>query len=132
MSFRYITEGMSAAGAWPFSSVVLHLLALSVVFSHMQLEKWTALADARVGNGEYACLHLTHAPLEWRDHRIFILEGILTVAISLVAYFIVPTWSHKAKFVSASFWKDETILQRPNFVYVHSLLKQRESASSSA
>jgi hypothetical protein len=31
--------------------------------------------------------------------RIFILEGILTAVISVVAYFIVPTWSHKAKFV---------------------------------
>lgn len=31
---------------------------------------------------------------------IFILEGILTVAISLIAYFIVPTWSHEAKFLS--------------------------------
>uniref|UniRef100_A0A8H8CMB3 Major facilitator superfamily (MFS) profile domain-containing protein n=1 Tax=Psilocybe cubensis TaxID=181762 RepID=A0A8H8CMB3_PSICU len=35
---------------------------------------------------------------EW----IFILEGILTVAIALVAYFIVPTWSHKAKFLTES------------------------------
>lgn len=34
-----------------------------------------------------------------RFHRIFILEGILTVAVSLLAYFIVPTWSHNAKFV---------------------------------
>ncbi|KAJ8587271.1 MFS general substrate transporter [Rhizopogon salebrosus TDB-379] len=31
---------------------------------------------------------------------IFILEGILTAVISVVAYFIVPTWSHKAKFLS--------------------------------
>ncbi|KAG2039597.1 MFS general substrate transporter [Suillus americanus] len=31
---------------------------------------------------------------------IFILEGILTAVVSLVAYFIVPTWSHKAKFLS--------------------------------
>ncbi|KIK47235.1 hypothetical protein CY34DRAFT_799590 [Suillus luteus UH-Slu-Lm8-n1] len=31
---------------------------------------------------------------------IFILEGILTVVISLIAYFIVPTWSHEAKFLS--------------------------------
>ncbi|KAJ8596566.1 MFS general substrate transporter [Rhizopogon salebrosus TDB-379] len=31
---------------------------------------------------------------------IFILEGILTAAISLAAYFIVPTWSHQAKFLS--------------------------------
>jgi hypothetical protein len=31
---------------------------------------------------------------------IFILEGILTVFVSLIAYFIVPTWSHKAKFLS--------------------------------
>ncbi|KAI6114034.1 major facilitator superfamily domain-containing protein [Pisolithus sp. B1] len=30
---------------------------------------------------------------------IFILEGILTVIVSLIAYFLVPTWSHKAKFV---------------------------------
>lgn len=31
---------------------------------------------------------------------IFILEGILTVVISLIAYFLVPTWSHKAKFLT--------------------------------
>lgn len=31
---------------------------------------------------------------------IFILEGVLTVAISLIAYFLVPTWSHKAKFLT--------------------------------
>ncbi|KAH7885343.1 major facilitator superfamily domain-containing protein [Phlebopus sp. FC_14] len=31
---------------------------------------------------------------------IFIIEGALTAAISLAAYFIVPTWSHKAKFLS--------------------------------
>ncbi|KAJ7175883.1 major facilitator superfamily domain-containing protein [Mycena filopes] len=33
---------------------------------------------------------------EW----IFILEGILTVAVSLLAYFIVPTWSHQATFLT--------------------------------
>ncbi|KAK0464541.1 major facilitator superfamily domain-containing protein [Desarmillaria tabescens] len=32
--------------------------------------------------------------------QIFIVEGILTVAVSLVAYFIVPTWSHTAKFLT--------------------------------
>ena len=37
--------------------------------------------------------------------RIFILEGILTVAISFLAYFIVPTWSHKAKFVRCFHYK---------------------------
>ncbi|KAJ7505302.1 major facilitator superfamily domain-containing protein [Mycena galericulata] len=31
---------------------------------------------------------------------IFILEGILTVACSLLAYFIVPTWSHQATFLT--------------------------------
>ncbi|KIJ17683.1 hypothetical protein PAXINDRAFT_111174 [Paxillus involutus ATCC 200175] len=31
---------------------------------------------------------------------IFIIEGILTLMVSLVAYFIVPTWSHEAKFLS--------------------------------
>ncbi|KAG2136735.1 major facilitator superfamily domain-containing protein, partial [Suillus clintonianus] len=30
----------------------------------------------------------------------FILEGILTVVVSLIAYFIAPTWSHEAKFLS--------------------------------
>lgn len=33
-------------------------------------------------------------------HRIFILEGLLTVLVSAFAYFVVPTWSYKAKFVS--------------------------------
>ncbi|KAH7921920.1 MFS general substrate transporter [Leucogyrophana mollusca] len=31
---------------------------------------------------------------------IFILEGIITCAISLIAYFVVPTWSYKAKFLT--------------------------------
>ncbi|KAG6376969.1 hypothetical protein JVT61DRAFT_1009 [Boletus reticuloceps] len=31
---------------------------------------------------------------------ISILEGTLTVALSLVAYFVVPTWSYKAKFLT--------------------------------
>lgn len=31
---------------------------------------------------------------------IFILEGLLTILVSLFAYFVVPTWSYKAKFVS--------------------------------
>ena len=35
--------------------------------------------------------------------RIFILEGIITVAVSILAYFIVPTWPHKTSFVSLSF-----------------------------
>lgn len=33
-------------------------------------------------------------------HRIFILEGLLTIVVSLGAFFVVPTWAHKAKFVS--------------------------------
>ncbi|KAF8967163.1 major facilitator superfamily domain-containing protein [Flammula alnicola] len=45
---------------------------------------------------------------EW----IFILEGILTVAISLLAYFIVPTWSHKAKFLTES--ERKRLLERLN------------------
>ncbi|KAJ3530566.1 hypothetical protein NMY22_g8524 [Coprinellus aureogranulatus] len=41
---------------------------------------------------------------------IFILEGIITVAVSLFAYFVVPTWSHKAKFLTPS--EKERLLQR--------------------
>ena len=32
-------------------------------------------------------------------YKIFILEGLLTVVVSVGAYFVVPTWSYKAKFV---------------------------------
>jgi len=35
---------------------------------------------------------------EW----IFIIEGCITVGISLFAYFVVPTWSHKAKFLTVA------------------------------
>ncbi|KDQ62291.1 hypothetical protein JAAARDRAFT_454866 [Jaapia argillacea MUCL 33604] len=35
---------------------------------------------------------------EW----IFILEGILTVVVSLSAFWVVPTWSHSAKFLTDS------------------------------
>lgn len=31
---------------------------------------------------------------------IFILEGVVTVAVALFAYFVVPTWSHKATFLT--------------------------------
>ncbi|KAJ7672731.1 major facilitator superfamily domain-containing protein [Mycena rosella] len=31
---------------------------------------------------------------------IFILEGVLTVAVSILAYFVVPTWSHQATFLT--------------------------------
>ncbi|KAF5340675.1 hypothetical protein D9611_007479 [Ephemerocybe angulata] len=41
---------------------------------------------------------------------IFILEGIITVGVSVFAYFVVPTWSHKAKFLSVS--EKERLLQR--------------------
>lgn len=51
MYSRCTTEDMSAAGALPFSSAVLHSQALSAVFSRMRSAKWTALADARVGSG---------------------------------------------------------------------------------
>ncbi|KAF8895519.1 major facilitator superfamily domain-containing protein [Infundibulicybe gibba] len=43
---------------------------------------------------------------EW----IFILEGILTVAVSIMAYWIVPTWSHKAKFLTET--ERERLLSR--------------------
>ncbi|KAF8798941.1 MFS general substrate transporter [Phlegmacium glaucopus] len=43
---------------------------------------------------------------------IFILEGILTVVLSLVAYFIVPTWSHKAEFLTPS--EKERLFERLN------------------
>ncbi|KAF5385636.1 hypothetical protein D9757_005518 [Collybiopsis confluens] len=33
---------------------------------------------------------------------IFILEGLLTILVSLLAYFIVPSWSYKAKFLTES------------------------------
>ncbi|KAG6843473.1 hypothetical protein H0H93_000873, partial [Arthromyces matolae] len=45
---------------------------------------------------------------EW----IFILEGILTIAVSLLAYFIVPTWSHSAKFLTEP--ERERLLSRLN------------------
>jgi hypothetical protein len=53
-------------------------------------------AEEGVGNGMFVfpCI----ASLTQRQ-RIFIIEGLLTVVISLIAYFIVPTWSHEAKFV---------------------------------
>ncbi|KAF9501787.1 MFS general substrate transporter [Pleurotus eryngii] len=41
---------------------------------------------------------------------IFIIEGLLTVAISFVAYFLVPTWSYNAKFLTDS--EREHLLER--------------------
>lgn len=65
---------------------------------------------------------------EW----IFILEGALTVAVSLVAYFIVPTWSHKATFLTESERKrllarldadsDAALIERFEWVYVRQAL----------
>ncbi|TFK40781.1 major facilitator superfamily domain-containing protein [Crucibulum laeve] len=65
---------------------------------------------------------------EW----IFILEGALTVAVSLLAYFVVPTWSHKAKFLTESEKKrllarleadsDASLVERFEWVYVKQAL----------
>ncbi|RXW22875.1 hypothetical protein EST38_g2973 [Candolleomyces aberdarensis] len=41
---------------------------------------------------------------------IFILEGVITLAFGLFAYFVVPTWSHKAKFLTSS--EKERLLAR--------------------
>ncbi|KAG6831945.1 hypothetical protein H0H92_006546 [Tricholoma furcatifolium] len=46
------------------------------------------------------------------EYRIFILEGLLTVAVSLAAYFIVPTWSHSATFLTEP--ERERLLARLN------------------
>lgn len=35
-----------------------------------------------------------------KTDRIFILEGVLTIIIGLASFFLVPSWSYKAKFVS--------------------------------
>ncbi|KAF5360501.1 hypothetical protein D9756_005021 [Leucocoprinus leucothites] len=45
---------------------------------------------------------------EW----IFIIEGIITVAAAGLAYFVVPTWSHKAKFLTQS--ERQRLLERLN------------------
>ncbi|KAJ2934601.1 hypothetical protein H1R20_g2485, partial [Candolleomyces eurysporus] len=42
--------------------------------------------------------------------RIFILEGVITLAFGLFAYLVVPTWSHKAKFLTSS--EKERLLAR--------------------
>ncbi|KIM43201.1 hypothetical protein M413DRAFT_398146 [Hebeloma cylindrosporum] len=65
---------------------------------------------------------------EW----IFILEGILTVAIAFLAYFIVPTWSHRAKFLTEAEKKrlfqrlnadsDAALIERFEWVYVRQAL----------
>ncbi|KZP33539.1 MFS general substrate transporter [Athelia psychrophila] len=43
---------------------------------------------------------------------IFILEGLLTIVISLGAYFVVPTWLHSAKFLTE--WERERLIARLN------------------
>ncbi|KAG6890647.1 hypothetical protein C0995_006623 [Termitomyces sp. Mi166 len=45
---------------------------------------------------------------EW----IFILEGVITVVVSFIAYFIVPTWSHSARFLTEP--ERERLLARLN------------------
>ena len=56
-------------------------------------------AEEGVGNGTFAFQLPMYHLVNPTSKRIFNLEGILTVVISLIAYFIVPTWSHEAKFV---------------------------------
>ncbi|KAJ3575344.1 hypothetical protein NP233_g1151 [Leucocoprinus birnbaumii] len=45
---------------------------------------------------------------EW----IFIIEGVITVAASSIAYFVIPTWSYKAKFLTES--ERHRLLERLN------------------
>jgi len=51
------------------------------------------------GHGECIC-HFNRVLIgSTYNFRIFIIEGAITVGVALLAYFVVPTWSHKAKFV---------------------------------
>lgn len=70
------------------------------------------------GNGGYA--HFSRGSHTKTFHprcRIFIIEGLLTVAISFVAYFLVPTWSYKAKFVSPRYSPDDTTYRSKSIAY---------------
>jgi len=49
------------------------------------------------GNGKKISMIIRSQNIE--GIRIFIIEGVITVVVALSAYFVVPTWSHKAKFV---------------------------------
>lgn len=57
-----------------------------------------ALGESEGGNGTNI-VRYTFFRHAYVFFRIFILEGILTVLVSLSAFFLVPTWSQKAKFV---------------------------------
>ncbi|KAH7913398.1 major facilitator superfamily domain-containing protein [Hygrophoropsis aurantiaca] len=59
-----------------------------------------ALSGAFGGILAYAIGNMTNVGDRKGWQWIFIIEGLITSGISLIAYFVVPTWSYKAKFLS--------------------------------
>ena len=60
---------------------------------------WTVWEVNAGGNGEYSSLRGASSLASRISLRIFILEGLLTIAMSIVAIFLVPTWPQKVKWV---------------------------------
>ncbi len=106
----------SEAGEWPSSLVVRPWLGrLEVSFASVKYEglmsSLTGILAFALGKMDgvggrrgwaWSARFTSSYDIRLTTHhrcRIFIIEGILTIVVSLVSYFIVPTWSYKAKFV---------------------------------
>jgi hypothetical protein len=70
---------------------------------HIPLERWKVWEVNAGGNGKSSPCTLVIVAYLIRI-RIFILEGLLTIAVSTVAFFFVPTWPQKAKWVFRAFF----------------------------
>ncbi|KAF8555229.1 MFS general substrate transporter [Imleria badia] len=97
--------GMTEAGLFPG---VIYLFSVYYLRQGRRERSWrvavffggAALAGAFGGIFAYAIGLMNGVGGRKGWQWIFILEGTLTVVVSLVAYFVVPTWSHKAKFLT--------------------------------
>jgi hypothetical protein len=69
------------------------LQVLSVVSLHTQLKRWTASLVWQVGHGVSASdMKLTNA--------VFILEGIATVCVAIIAFFVIHDFPETASFLT--------------------------------
>ncbi|KAG6906618.1 hypothetical protein DXG01_012936 [Tephrocybe rancida] len=113
--FFDITElvllGANAAGELLYSSEVLHW-QVHLEVSHIPRQKRTLVLLRLPGILAYAIGKMEGVGGKKGWEWIFIIEGLLTIAVSLIAYFVVPTWSHSAKFLTEP--ERERLLARLN------------------
>jgi hypothetical protein len=99
-SLDLTTRRMSFSSGTRFSLALESVQARSMVFCHLYWRRWMGYKDTKPGDGELAIgtsPRKTDLRLQW--DRLFIIEGVTTIAISFVSFFIIVPFPEDSNFL---------------------------------